>query len=70
MSGTRRKPGWIGPFVEEFGQLGRWMAREELGAAELSSAAVEEVLAALRASGCRRVPTGRSFAPLLDLPAR
>jgi len=87
MSGTRRKPGLLGPFVEgyrsrlqelgyppesarsklkELGQLGRWMAREELGAAQLCGAAVEEFLAALRAAGCGRVPTGRSFAPLLD----
>jgi site-specific recombinase XerD len=87
MSGTRRKPGRLGPFVEgyrsrlqalgyspssarnklkELGQLGRWMAGQEVGAGQLSGAAVEEFLAARRAAGCGRVPRGRSFAPLLD----
>jgi len=52
--------------LKELGQLGRWMAGEEIEAAQLSSTAVEEFLATRRAAGCRRVPRGRSFAPLLD----
>ncbi len=87
MSGTRRKPGRLGPFVEgyrsrlqelgypsssarnklkELGQLGRWMAGQEIGAAQLSGSAVEKFLVARRAAGCKRVPRVRSFAPLLD----
>ena len=87
MSGTRRKPGRLGPFVEgyrsrlqalgyppssarnklkELGQLGRWMAGQEIVAARLSGTVVEEFLAAQRAAGCRRVPGARCFAPLLD----
>ncbi len=87
MSGTRRKPGRLGPYVEgyqsrlqalgyppssarnklkELGQLGRWMAGKEMEAAQLSGTQVEEFLAARRAEGCRRVPHGRSFVPLLD----
>jgi hypothetical protein len=87
MSGTRRKPGRLGPFVEgyrsrlqalgyppssarnklkELGQLGRWMTDREIGAAQLTSTAVEEFLAAQRAAGCARVPGARSFTPLLQ----
>ena len=87
MSGTRRKPGRLGPFVEgyrsrlqmlgyppssagnklkELGQLGRWMAGQEIEAAQLSSTTVEEFLAAWRDTGSGRVPGARSFAPLLD----
>jgi site-specific recombinase XerD len=87
MSGTRRKPGRLGPFVEgyrsrlqalgyppssarnklkELGQLGRWMAARDMGAAQLTSTAVEEFLAAQRAAGCARVPGARSFTPLLQ----
>ena len=87
MSGTRRKPGRLGPYVEgyrsrlqalgyppssarnklkELGQLGRWMAWQEIEAAQLSGPQVEEFLAARRAEGCRRVPQPRSFSPLLD----
>jgi integrase/recombinase XerD len=87
MSGTRRKPGRLGPCVEgyrsrlqtlgyrpssarnklkELGQLGRWMAGQEMEAAQLSGTRVEEFLAARRAAGCGRVPHGRCFVPLLD----
>jgi hypothetical protein len=87
MSGTRRKPGRLGPYVEgylsrlqalgyppssarnklkELGQLGRWMAGQEMEAAQLSGTRVGEFLAARRAAGCRRVPHGRSFVLLLD----
>lgn len=87
MSGTRRKPGRLGPFVEgyrsrlqalgyppssarnklkELGRLGRWMAGQEIEAAELGGTAVEKFLAAQRAAGCRRVPGSRCFTPLLD----
>lgn len=52
--------------LKELGQLGRWMADREIGAAQLSCSAVEEFLAAQRAAGCARVPGARSFAPLLQ----
>jgi site-specific recombinase XerD len=87
MSGTRRKPGKLGPFVEgyrsrlaalgyppcsarnklkELGQLGRWMADQEIEAAQLNAGRIEEFLVFRRAAGCRRVPCVRSFVPLLD----
>ncbi len=42
------------------------MAGQEMEAAQLSDTGVEEFLASRRAAGCRRVPHGRSFVPLLD----
>ena len=51
--------------LKELGQLGRWMATQGIGAAQLDAGRVGEFLAARRAAGCRRVPVLRSFAPLL-----
>lgn len=86
MSGTRRKPGLMGPYVDGFGsrllelgytpetvrnmlkdigQLGRWMATEDREPSRLTKAAIEEFLCARRQEGHRRVPSVRSFAPLL-----
>ncbi len=52
--------------LKEFGQLGRWMASEDIAAAQLSAARIEEFLQARRAAGHERVPGVRSFTPLLD----
>lgn len=59
-------PGTIRNKLKELGQLGRWMASQGIGAAQLDTGRVEEFLAARRAARCRRVPVLRSFAALLD----
>ncbi len=90
MSGTRRKPGAMGPFIDDFevrlldlgytpntvrntlkevGQLGRWMNVKGLDASQLTSASLLEFATAARSDGRRRIPTVRSFAPLLDFLA-
>ena len=87
MSGTRRKPGAMGPYIGGFeerlldlgyapdtvrnmlkhvGQLGRWMSEQELQASQLSAESTAAFVSAYRAGGRRRVPSVRSFAPLLD----
>ena len=87
MSGTRRKPGRMGPYVDGFGarlaelgytpgtvrnvlkvagQLGRWMAGEGVEVRQLDKAAIEAFARTCRARGARRVPSVRSFEPLLD----
>ncbi len=48
------------------GHLGRWMANEELEAAELQHSVIEAFLAARREEGHLRVPTARSLTSLLD----
>jgi site-specific recombinase XerD len=86
MSGTRRRPGRMGPFIEGFsaqllevgyttstvrnmlkdvGQLGQWMESENLEVSHLTKTSVEAFIHARRARR-RRVPTVRSFAPLLE----
>jgi len=86
MSGTRRKPGRLGPFVEGYrvwllaagytpqtargmlmvlGQLGRWMAGEEVDVGELDVAAIDAFLASLRDGGHRRVPTVKALRSLV-----
>lgn len=86
MSGTRRRPGRMGPFIEGFsarllevgytpstvrnmlkdvGQLGQWMESEKLEVSQLTKTSVEAFIHARRA-GRHRVPTVRSFAPLLE----
>jgi site-specific recombinase XerD len=52
--------------LKEFGQLGRWMSSEQIGAGQLSASRIEEFLRARRAAGHKRVPGVRSFASLLD----
>jgi len=90
MSGTRRKPGAMGPFINEFeerlldlgytpstvrntlkavGQLGRWMNVKGLDASQLNSASILEFVGAACREGHRRVPTPRSFRPLLEFLA-
>ncbi len=87
MSGTRRKPGRMGPHIDGFGarllelgytpgtvrgllkdvgQLGRWMASEDVEASQLTSASIDAFLSARRIGGHRRVPSVRSFATLLE----
>ena len=58
-------PGTVRHKLKELGQLGRWMASREIGAAQLDAGRIEEFLAARRAAGCRRVQVLRSFAPVL-----
>jgi site-specific recombinase XerD len=58
-------PGSVRHKLKELGQLGRWMASQEVCVARLDAGRVEEFLASRRATGCRRVPVLRSFAPLL-----
>jgi site-specific recombinase XerD len=86
MSGTRRKPGELGPFVDGYrsrlvalgyspsyvrnvlkglGSLGRWMATEQIQAGQLCEGRIAEFLAERREAGRARVPTLRSFEPLL-----
>lgn len=86
MSGTRRKPGRLGPFVEGYrvclleagytpqtvrgmlkvlGQLGRWMAAEEVEVGQLDTVAVESFLVSRRVGGDRRVPTVRALRSML-----
>lgn len=90
MAGTRRKPGAMGPFIDDFevrllnlgytpntvrntlkevGQLGRWMSAKGLDASQLTSASLLEFATAARSDGRRRIPTVRSFRPLLDFLA-
>lgn len=87
MSGTRRKPGGMGPYIrgyegrllelgytpdtirnmlKQMGQLGRWMAPLGLDASQLGTELITGFVAAQRAVGLRRVPSVRSFVPLLD----
>ena len=87
MTGTRRKPGRMGPHIEGFqarllelgytpgtvrgllkeaGGLGRWMASQDIQTARLSEGAVGTFLAGRQASMHGRVPSVRSFAPLLE----
>jgi site-specific recombinase XerD len=87
MSGTRRKPGSMEPFVEGFGlrlvelgytpgstrgllkgvgQLGRWMALENVGVEHLGGVTIDAFVCARRADGFRRVPSRSSLRLLLD----
>lgn len=86
MSGTRRKPGRLGPFVvgysawlvrrghtamttrnmlKEFGQVGRWLAEEDLEVRQLSEERLAVFLADRRRAGCRRLPGLRGLQPPL-----
>ena len=87
MSGSERKPGRLGPFVEGYrdrllelgytpvsvntyslvalGQLGRWMASEDVDVAQLDSRAIKAFLATRRTKDHRPAATA-SFVPLLD----
>jgi site-specific recombinase XerD len=86
MSGTRRRPGLLGPQVEgyqgwllglgytpatvrnmlkELGQVGCWMASEDLAAGDLDEARLVEFRAFRRQAGYRRVVGPRALLPLL-----
>ena len=86
MSGTRRRPGRMGPHVAGFeawllalgytpgtvrgelkvaGGLGRWLAVEDIDISQVTTAVLERFRSACRDGGRRRVPSVRSFAPLL-----
>jgi len=86
MSGTRRKPGRIGPFVSGFqsslleqgysalavrnmlkdvGAVGRWMQERDLQPDHLTPAVIAEFRVDCLARGRRKVPSVKSFKPLL-----
>ena len=59
-------PGTVRNMLKVVGQLGRWMAIEDVEVAELDAVAIERFLGVRRAQGTRRVPGVRALAPLLD----
>lgn len=87
MSGSERKPGRLGPYVDGYrarllelgytplsvssyslvalGQLGRWMASEDLDVQQLDSGAIKAFLATRRTKDYRPAATA-SLVPLLD----
>ena len=86
MSGTRRKPGRMGPFVSGFqtslseqgysalavrnmlkdvGAVGRWMQERDLQPSQLTLGVIAEFRSACLAVGRRKVPSVKSFEPLL-----
>jgi site-specific recombinase XerD len=86
MSGTRRKPGRMGPFVASFrtrlseqgysdlairnilkdvGAVGRWMQKRDLRPGQLTPAAIAEFRSDCLAMGRRKIPSVKSFEPLL-----
>jgi hypothetical protein len=87
MSGSERRPGRLGPYVEGYrdrllelgytplsvssyslvalGQLGRWMASEDLDVDQLDGRAIKAFLATRRTKDHRPAATA-SFVPLLD----
>jgi site-specific recombinase XerD len=86
MSGTRRKPGCMGPFVSGFqsslseqgysalavrnmlkdvGAVGRWMQESDLQPAQLTPAVIAEFRVDCLARGRRKIPSVKSFEPLL-----
>src|ERR1700730_4126495 len=86
MSGTRRKPGRMGPFVADFqaslselgysdlavrnmlkdvGAVGRWMQERDVQPRDLSPALFVDFRNDRVAAGKRKVPSVKSFEPLL-----
>ena len=86
MSGTRRKPGRMGPFVfgfqtslseqgysvlavrnmlKDVGALGRWMQERDLQPSQLAPAVIAEFRSDRLAVGRRKVPSVKSFEPLV-----
>lgn len=59
-------PGSIRHVLKAVGGLGRWMDRHDVAACDLDEEAIKGFLVELRALGRRRVPSVRSFKPLLD----
>ena len=62
-------PGTIRNMLKKVGQLGRWMNVKGLDAPQLSGASILEFVGLTRGDGRRRIPTVRSFGPLLDFLA-
>lgn len=86
MSGTRRKPGRMGPFVADFqarlselgysdlagrnmlkdvGAVGRWLKEHDLQPRDLSPVLIAEFRNDRVAAGMRKIPSVKSFEPLL-----
>jgi site-specific recombinase XerD len=86
MSGTRRKPGRMGPFVSGFrgslseqgysdlavrnmlkdvGAVGRWMQERDLQVSQLTPAVIAEFRIDCLVMGRRKIPSIKSFEPLL-----
>jgi site-specific recombinase XerD len=86
MSGTRRKPGRMGPFVAAFqmrlselgysdlavrnmlkdvGAVGRWLQERDLQPHDLSPVLITEFCSDRLATGKRKIPSVKSFEPLL-----
>lgn len=86
MSGTRRKPGRMGPFVsglqsnlsqqgysdlavrnmlKDVGAVGRWMQERDLQPDQLTPAAIAGFRADCLSRGRRKIPSVKSFEPLL-----
>lgn len=59
-------PGSVRHLLKDMGGLGLWMDSQDIAAGDLDRAAIEAFLAHLNVLGRRRVPTARSFNPLLD----
>lgn len=59
-------PGTVRGLLKDVGHLGRWMTAEDVEAEDLSVESIESFLGSWRAGGPRRVPSVRSFTPLLD----
>jgi site-specific recombinase XerD len=59
-------PGTVRNALKRVGQLGRWMATENLEASQLTEDVIAAFLSARRADGHQREPSVRGFAPLLD----
>lgn len=59
-------PGSVRNRLKDVGQLGRWMARADVEASQLTRGAVIAFVRARRADGHRRVSGARSFEPVRD----
>lgn len=86
MSGTRRKPGPMGPYIaglqarwselgysdlairnmlKDVGAVGRWMQQHDVQPGDLSPAMLDDFRRYRIAAGARRIPSVKSFGPLL-----
>lgn len=87
MSGTRRKPGQMGPFIaglqtrwselgysdlairnmlKDVGAVGRWMQKHDVQPGDLSPALLGDFREHRIAAGMRKIPSVKSFGPLLS----
>lgn len=62
----RYTPGSVRNVLKDAGQLGRWLADVDVEVSQLDVAVIDAFLDTRRARGTRRVPTVRSFKPLLE----